>query len=416
MTAAVITAAEFAAVMDRLGPFEPSPRVAVAISGGADSMAAGLLVDHWARMRGGAALALIVDHGIRPGSAAEAGLVASRLLNLGIETDLLRLHGLGRGPALAERARDARHQILETACAARGILHLVFGHHAQDQAETVVMRMLARSKAAGLSAMAALVEAEQVSKLRPLLGMPAQRLRATLLARGVAWVEDPSNTDRNFLRPRLRARQAQAPMAIRALAAAAQLRGQARARVDIIWQAELARCAEIFPQGYALIPDGPIAALALAHLIMAIGGAIRPPVDPQIKALAARPCAATLGGVRLVRAGRLGSGWLLLREEAAMQAAIPAGPGVLWDGRYRLCHLPDAASGRSDLTIGAWGRDATRDRHGLPSLVLRTLPVLRAGADLLATGEELFRGPRPHIVRAPSRPAATAPFFPLPAV
>lgn len=402
--------------MDRLGPFEPNPRVAVAVSGGADSMAAGLLVDHWARMRGGAALALIVDHGIRPESAVEARLVAGRLQNLGIEAERLRLDGLARGPALAARARDARHQILETACATRGILHLVFGHHAQDQAETVVMRMLAHSNAAGLSAMAALVEAAQIRKLRPLLGISAERLRATLRARDVVWVEDPSNTDGNFLRPRLRARQAQAPMATRALAAAAQLRGQTRAGLDTLWQAELARCATIFPQGYAILPDGPIAAQALAHLIMTIGGAIRPPGRAQVEALAARPCAATLGGVRLMRAGRLGPGWLLLREAAAMQAPLPARPGTLWDGRFRLCHLPNAASGRSDITIGAWGRDAPRDRRGLPSLVLRTLPVLRAGADLLATAGELSRGSRPHIVNAPLSPAANAPFFPLPAV
>ena len=99
-----------------------------------------------------------------------------------------------------------------------------------------------------------------------------------------------------------------------------------------------------------------------------------------------------------------------------MQAPISAHAGVLWDGRYHLRHLPNAASGRSDVTIGAWGRDAPRDRNGLPSIVLRTLPVLRAGADLLATAAELFRGARPHIVSAPVRPAATAPFFPLPTV
>jgi tRNA(Ile)-lysidine synthase len=418
MPASPIAADEFAAVMDRLGPFEPHPRVAVAVSGGADSMAAAILVDRWARHRGGSVVAFIVDHGLRGESAAEAALVAGRLAALTIPATVLRIDNLHRGPALAERARDIRHSILEAACARRGILHLVFGHHAEDQAETVMMRMLRQSLPAGLSGMAALVETSEVRKLRPCLGMLPERLRATLRDQNLAWVEDPSNTDQAALRPRLRLRRRHSEFSVeatRALCAAAVLRGRMRAEQDLAWQSEIARKVTIFPQGHVILAPGPIDKRALAHLIATIGGGIRPPSLARVEALAASPGPATLGGVRLTAAGKLGPGLLLLREEGAMQAAIPAIPGAIWDGRFRLLSLPIAVEGLQNVTIGAWGRAAPPDRT-LPSAVMRTLPVLRGGGNLVAPAWELLRGDAPHVINAPLSPAATAPFFPLPTV
>ena len=72
-----LAVAEFAALMAPLGPFEPSPVLAVATSGGADSMALALLASAWARRRGGHVVALTVDHGLRPGSRAEARQVGA---------------------------------------------------------------------------------------------------------------------------------------------------------------------------------------------------------------------------------------------------------------------------------------------------------------------------------------------------
>ena len=411
-----VDAVEFAAVMDRLGPFELHPLVAVAVSGGPDSMAAALLTSEWAKARGGAIRALIVDHGLRTESAAEAALVATWVASLGIAAVVLRIDDLKRGPALAERARMARHGALEAACAAHGIVHLVFGHHANDQAETVVMRMLRQSQAPGLAAMAALTEGHQVRKLRPCLGMLPERLRATLLMQDVPWVDDPSNSDHKALRPRLRAGRARALSAThntRALVTASVLRGRQRATHEAAWQDELARKVTVSPLGYALLEAGSIAPQALANLLGAIGGGMRPPALSQVGSIAANLRPGTLAGVRIMPAGRLGSGWLLLREAAAMQGAIPALPQTLWDGRFRLIGVPAACHDRPDVTIAAWDNDAPRG-HDLPNVVLRTLPVLRARGMLIATTWELFEGEPPHIVSAPFFPAATAPFFPLP--
>ncbi len=125
-----LTPDEFAALLAPLGPFEPRVQLAVAVSGGADSTALALLADAWARARGGAVLALIVDHGLRAESAAEAALTMARLAARGIAARVLTLRGLERGPALAARARAARYAALEAACRAAGVVHLLLGHHA----------------------------------------------------------------------------------------------------------------------------------------------------------------------------------------------------------------------------------------------------------------------------------------------
>src|ERR1700722_9155517 len=195
---------EFAAAMARLGPFEPAPRLAAGVSGGADSMALALLAAAWARERGGSLLALIVDHGLRPEAAAEAGQAAARLRSHGIPARGTQVGGLARGNAMAERARDARFKVLMETCAADGILHLLLAHHAADQAETVLIRELGGSGPAGLAGMSALLETPRLRILRPLLNVPPNRLRALLELAGVGWSEDPSNRDTTALRPRLR--------------------------------------------------------------------------------------------------------------------------------------------------------------------------------------------------------------------
>ncbi len=373
--------------MASLGPFEARPKLAVAVSGGADSLALALLAEQWARARGGDALGLIVDHGLRAGSAAEAAATLERLGAAGIVAHVLTLTGLARGPALAARARAARHHALAAACADGGRLHLLFGHHARDQAETLAMRMLSGSGPAGLACMPALTETAGVRLLRPLLAVPPGRLRATVAARGLAWVEDPSNADPAAQRARLRAARADhdgdGPLT-RAAVRAAACRGAARAAADHSVAAVLARRVSVAAQGFAVMTPGALPAAALAALLRVLGGADWPPPAAAVAALAASPRAGTLGGVRVLPAGRVApGGWLLVREAAAMAPPVAARPGVAWDGRFRLQIEGTAATG---ATLGALGSDAARFRGslGLPTAVLRTLPAVRAGDDLVA--------------------------------
>ncbi|HVY17768.1 MAG TPA: tRNA lysidine(34) synthetase TilS, partial [Rhodopila sp.] len=216
--------------MVRLGPFGPCPRIAAAVSGGADSSALAVLARDWVRGMGGSLDALIVDHGLRVESAAEAALTRDRMMALGIPARILTLTGLARGPALAERARRARYEALAEACRQASIRDLLLGHHAGDQVETVAMRVLRGTRNDGIAGMSAVREVQGLRLLRPLLSVHPARLREFLTRRGVEWVEDPSNRDRVALRPRLR--QGLAAASWDRLLPAIALAGERRARDD----------------------------------------------------------------------------------------------------------------------------------------------------------------------------------------
>ncbi len=371
---------EFAALMAPLGPFGRRPRLAVAVSGGADSMALSLLADFWARAHGGAVLGLIVDHRLRPESAAEADLTRQRLASRCIASRVLTLSGLARGPGLAARARAARYAALTAACAAEGVIDLLLGHHAADQAETVAMRRMAGSGPDGLAAMPALAEREQVRLLRPLLPVPPGRLRATLRAVGEGWVEDPSNRDPASLRARLRAKAADSEGEAVATAA----RGRARAMREYRSAALLARRVQIGPEGFATLAPGAMPPEALAALLRTIAGRAFVPASATVAALAGRLRPATAGGARLLAAGRFGPGrWLLVREDASMAPPCAAVAGARWDGRFQIDSATPLPPGPE---IAALGAESSRLRRAspLPAAVLRTLPTVRVCGKLAA--------------------------------
>ncbi len=403
--------------MAPLGPFGPAPRLAAAVSGGADSLALAVLADAWARARAGSVLALVVDHRLRPESSREAAEAAARLAARGIAARVLTLTGLAPGAGLAERARAARYAVLSEACRAEGILHLLLGHHAADQAETVITRALAGSGPAGLAGMASVVETTFVRLIRPLLSVPAIRLRETLESLGIGWVEDPSNMDARALRPRLRALRADRDgtgAATAALVAAANVMGRERSRRERAAGSALAATVVLRCEGFALLPAAPISAEALGGLIQMIAGADFPPDPARVTALASAPRSATFAGVRLLAAGRLGPGLLIVREAAAMQAEIAAVPGAVWDRRFR---LGQRAAPPPGSTLGALGGDAGRLRRcsDLPAAVLCTLPALRRGGELVAVPHLGYPSSQTcaatPILFSPPRPAAVAAFF-----
>lgn len=199
-----VEAAEFAALLAPVAPFEARPVLAVAVSGGRDSMALALLAHEWAVARDGRVQALIVDHGLRRESADEAQATRARLAGQGIGSEILIWSGDKPSTRLQQAARAARYRLLFEACRRHGVLHLLTAHHADDQDETVAMRAARASGPDGLAGMAAVLEHRDLRLLRPLLAVPRRRLTATLEARGVEWIDDPSNQDRRFERVRVR--------------------------------------------------------------------------------------------------------------------------------------------------------------------------------------------------------------------
>lgn len=404
--------------MAALGPWEPAPCLAVAASGGADSTALALLAHHWARARGGSVLALIVDHRLRPEAMAEAVATRDLLVARGMAARILTLTDLPRGSALAERARRARYRALAEACAAAGIPHLLLGHHAGDQAETVMIRTLGGSGSRGLAAMPALVETGGLRLLRPLLTQPPAMLRRFLTAQGVPWIEDPSNADRHALRGRLRALRADHDgigMGTVALVDAATQAGHRRTMTEGRAARSLVERVTIRPEGFAVLAPGAIDPDALAAVLQAVAGAEYAPPLSAVADLARSPRPATLAGARLLPAGRWGNGLLVVREEAAMGGAMPAAAGAVWDNRFRLAGPEMLPWG---LTIAALGDAAARVRRGsaLPSAVLRTLPGLYRGNLLAAVPHLAYRDrtfcPDVRLVWQPPHPMGGAPFLP----
>ncbi len=337
--AAPVGAAEFEALMRPLGPFAPDRRVAVAVSGGADSMALALLAAGWGR-----AQAFVVDHRLRPASTAEAALTMERLAGLGVPARLLTLSGLRRGPALHARARAARYEALLRrlrrggACRpaarpsprgpgrdgrdARRAGQRCRGprrHGGRDRARDGAALAPAAPGAAGAvsgrrsgkPASAGSRTPPTATRQRTAPGSAPARLSMRRRGRRTA---PPANGRRRRSRRRSARPRRSIPRATRP------------------WRAPTSpsRCSRPW--------------------LWTLSGQDYPPSPGAVARAVAAGRATSLHGV-LLRRWR--DGWLLAREPAATAAAVEAIPGAIWDGRFRV--LPGAAL-PARLQLGASGR------------------------------------------------------------
>jgi tRNA(Ile)-lysidine synthase len=421
----------FDAALDALGPFERAPRLAVAVSGGADSLAAALLADRWCRARGGRATALIVDHGLRPESAAEAARTRALMGRRAIAAAVLALGATGGRRNLQAAARAGRYDALFRWCRDHGVLHLVTGHHRADQAETFLLRLARGSGVDGLSAMPAVQPAPHGRILRPLLGVDPGRLRDHLRAAGVDWVEDPSNRDARFQRVRVRRTLAGladgAAIAARAAETAAEL-GRARAWLERRADRLTAGAVRLRPEGYAAVDAAALAAApeeagrrVLARLVRCVGGQEHAPRYARLNRLYALlrdgvlERGRTLGGCRIAPAG---AGRVLVCREAARATVQPFdGGAVLWDGRFAI-RATAPVSGGETMTIGPLGQHGWSDclraapwlrDARLPHPARLALPALRRGGAVVAVPGLGFVAAAP---QAPGPGPVTARFRP----
>lgn len=189
-----------AAALAEHGPHAPEDLLVVGLSGGADSVA--LL--HVLIRLGRPVIAAHLDHGARPGSAADAAWVAARCAEWGVRCVVDR-RSVPAGPGFEERARDARLAFLAEVAREARAAAVALGHHREDQAETVLFRLARGTGPAGLAGMAPRRPlAPGVALIRPLLAVPRQALRDLLVAHGLPWREDPTNDDRAHARNRVR--------------------------------------------------------------------------------------------------------------------------------------------------------------------------------------------------------------------
>lgn len=217
--------------MHALGPWHGVSHIAVAVSGGADSLSLALLAKQWATAEQKNLTALIVDHGLRDASAQEAAQAKAWLGQHNIAAHIISLHLAGITSAIQETARTARYDAIHNWCNAHHVSHLLLGHHLGDQAETFLFRLLRGSGFNGLAAMSMKSDYQGLVLLRPLLYTPKRQLTNYLQSHHQSWIEDPSNQNDDFTRIQMR-RFIERHHAAEALAALAQQFGQYRARED----------------------------------------------------------------------------------------------------------------------------------------------------------------------------------------
>ena len=401
---------EMADLMAVFGPFECRPHIAVAVSGGADSLALTLLCKTWVDMRGGTMSALSVDHGLREGSGDEIEQLGKWLAARGIEHVVLCWEGDKPRTGVQAAARIARYDLLEKWCRETGVLHLLLGHHQEDQAETFLLRLGHNSGVDGLAGMAGIIEKSHMRILRPLLTTPKVRLRATLKAASQPWLEDPSNRNIDFERVRIRnflpklVALGLTPVCISETAGR-----MARVRVALEAEASrlLATSCSVDSAGYACFDAGnlfsgqdEISLRAIARALLCIGGAEYAPRLVKLENLYEKMKGvlqghnaawkgATLAGCRILPLkGRAGvMTFLMCREERSLPEVLPVYGGMKmnWDNRFYL-HLRGLKSAENKgarlqpLGRNGWAvlcREAPSIRNvSVPIPVSMTLPTL----------------------------------------
>jgi len=249
----------------------------IAVSGGPDSTALLWLAAQWARNgRVPSLTAATVDHGLRPGSASEAASVAALSEKLGIPHATLLWEGEKPRTGLPERAREARYALLAEHARKIGADMIVTAHHLDDQAETVLMRLLRGSGVAGLAGMAVISERDGVRVARPLLEVSKAELIACCDGAGLRYFEDPSNRDPRFTRARLRQMLAEEGMDARSLARLARRAARAEDALTAMTDAAEARLglvAHLTCRADALAGEpGEIALRLIAGAIAKVGG------------------------------------------------------------------------------------------------------------------------------------------------
>lgn len=289
-------------------PLGADESLAVAVSGGPDSLA--LLVAAQAAF-GDRVRALTVDHGLRDGSAAEAAGVAAICERLGVAHHILRWEGEKPISNIHAEARTARYRLMGDWCADHGVAWLATGHHADDQAETLLLRLARGSGASGLAGIRATrVLTNGVTVLRPLLDRRRAELRALVDAAGLTTVTDPSNVDPRFDRTHARALLAATPWldAARLADSAAHLADAEAAlawTTDIAWAGRAMVSAECVRLDVVELPSELTRRLVL-------------------RALATLGCNAPSGPDTLRLMARLAAG------QSATLGPVKASPGAIW--------------------------------------------------------------------------------------
>ena len=389
--------------------------LAVAVSGGADSMALLRLLAGWVQSRGITLTALTVDHGLRPDSAEEARQVGRWCAAIDVHHVILRWTGDKPTKRVQEEARRARYALMEAWCVAENVETLFVAHTQNDQAETFLFRMSRGSGPDGLAAMPLVSPRDRIRVIRPLLTIDRRRLEATLQDLGQEWVEDPGNADLRYARVRvrqkLRALHAHG-VSVASVADTARIFGELRAARDrqvadlageiLVLHSE--GCAEIDRPAFAAA-DPNVSMSLMTSVIGCIGGREHAPKRARSGRLLAilkngpDTVARTLGGCG-VAANR--SRVRVWREPGGISETVSVAEAnrFTWDGRFLIDLNPsDAPSGAFVSALGRAGWEQIADEvdhrfRRIPGPVRYGLPAVRQGDHILQVWHLEYRSPQ----------------------
>lgn len=377
----------------RAGLPDPLPlRLGVAVSGGSDSTALMRLLADLAQHEKIELFAATVDHGLRPESASEAATVSMLAQHWGIPHETLKWQGWDGTGNLQDQARRARYRLLVDWADENGLNAIALGHTADDQAETVLMRLARAAGVSGLSAMASTRKECGVTLLRPLLAATRANLRAYLKAQDIQWIDDPSNQDQRF--ERIKARTAlsglgQMGITAETLSRVAKNMAQAREALAQYARESALRYVKVVEgdlcvdrDGFGTLPEEIRRRIVVASVSWIAGGEYPPrhkSVDQVLEAMSLGQTA-TLGGCILIPEGK--KTWIC-RELNAISNTT-ARPAELWDLRWILTGPKTA-----DAEIRALGEEGILQLEdwrfvGKPRTALLSTPAAWAGDTVLA--------------------------------
>ncbi len=294
-------------IEDIFRPWEGARGILLGVSGGPDSVALMRLAAEWAGGRAAPPPLYVatVNHGLRKESQSEAEAVACWAAALALPHTILVWEGVKPRSRIQERAREARYALLFEHAARLGADHLMTAHHADDQAETILFRLLHGSGISGLSGMATSSERNGIILARPLLSYAKTELVAFCEMKAQPFLDDPSNNDPAFARTRIRRlsrfladegldRKALLRLGHRAARADAAINTHARA---VTARLEVQREADRFRANISVLANEPEEILIrfLANELKLISGD-KPLRFDRLEAIARRLGAALRGG------------------------------------------------------------------------------------------------------------------------
>ena len=199
-----LTNKEFIKKIEKKYNFEKKPFIAVAVSGGPDSMSLLFLANAFIKYKKGNLIALIVDHCIRKSSKEEAKYISTYLDKNNIKSQILTVKKDNVSKKSMSEARNNRYNLLTDFCIKNSILHLFFAHHKNDNLETFLNRKIAGSDFYGLKSMSEFSLYNKVCIIRPLLNFSKDALLNYNKKNKIEYINDPSNYNLDYTRPTIR--------------------------------------------------------------------------------------------------------------------------------------------------------------------------------------------------------------------